>query len=262
MNYVITHKYIDLNKKIIGDERQYYKTLHVGTLDLEFKYDLYDNVGKNISDKNPYYCELTGLYWLWKNNIVPNDNIIGLCHYRRYFTTKWRDFLYNYFNIMPTVISYKKVKSLLTSYQIVVPKKLRTIRTVRQLYDEYHDKNDLDILEDILIERYPEYIKSFHHVMNEHKSLYGNMFVTYKYIFDKYCEWLFDVLAEVEKRTDVINRDLYQQRLYGFLSERLLQIWIEKNRYAIIEVPVFNTDGRKQNIIEKNLNRIRKLVKK
>ena len=41
-----------------------------------------DNTGDNISAKNPNYCELTALYWAWKNL---DCEYIGLCHYRRYF---------------------------------------------------------------------------------------------------------------------------------------------------------------------------------
>ena len=42
-----------------------------------------DDTGDNLSNKNKSYCELTGIYWFWKNRPIPK--YVGLYHYRRYF---------------------------------------------------------------------------------------------------------------------------------------------------------------------------------
>ena len=62
-----------------------YFPLHVGKSRHTQKLSEYvgDDTGDNISDKNPFFCELTGLYWAWKNL---DSDYLGLAHYRRYFT--------------------------------------------------------------------------------------------------------------------------------------------------------------------------------
>lgn len=61
------------------------------------------------------------------------------------------------------------------------------------------------------------------------------MWITRKSMFDKYCEWLFDILFEVEKRIDLTGYDEYQTRVMGFLSERLFRVWLMMQREKITE---------------------------
>ena len=74
--YVMTHK------KIAEIPDPLYIPMQVGKAGKEDFGYVGDDTGDNISAKNNRYCELTGMYWLWKN--VKCD-IIGVCHYRRYF---------------------------------------------------------------------------------------------------------------------------------------------------------------------------------
>lgn len=55
-----------------------------------------------------------------------------------------------------------------------------------------------------------------------------------KDIFNEYCSWLFDILDEVEKSIDTSNYDSYQSRVLGFLSERMLSIFVQ---YKIDTMP-------------------------
>ena len=76
-----------------------------------------DNTGYNISDKNPNYCELTALYWAWKNL---ECEYIGLCHYRRYFghTVYSKDVEKK----KSAIFSKVDYENLLTKYNVILPK--------------------------------------------------------------------------------------------------------------------------------------------
>lgn len=243
--YVATHKEASFPKNDI------YIPLHVGA---EGKNDLgylKDNTGDNISSKNSNYCELTGMYWIWKND---DSDIVGLTHYRRYF------FKNKFSKSLKNVILKDDIVNVLKKYDIIVPNKLYfKNKTVEELYTTIHNINDYKLCRNIIKKKYPDYLKAFDTVSNNNYLYSCNMVITKKEIFDKYCKWLFDILFEVEKVVDLSNYDDYNKRLYGFLSERLFNVWMLKNKtFSIKEVPTYNIDD---SIIISNIkNVLRKYI--
>ena len=180
-----------------------------------------DNTSDNISLKNPNYCELTAQYWAWKNC---NANYVGFCHYRRLFD-----------------LNNSKISKLLNEYDIILPRIFTLDCTVREQYNRDHIKEDLDKTLEIIASKYPDYMEDAENVLNKKTIYFCNMFITNRELFNSYCEWLFDILFELEKVT-VISENKYQSRIFGFLSERLLNIFIEHVKriddIKICEVPV------------------------
>ena len=78
-----------------------------------------DNTGDNISIKNPNFCELTGLYWVWKN--LKND-YIGLVHYRRHLTMSKKKYKTEE-EKFKNVLKGKEIDDLLNTTDIILPKK-------------------------------------------------------------------------------------------------------------------------------------------
>ena len=76
-----------------------------------------------------------------------------------------------------------------------------------------------------------------------------NMMIAKSELFDSYTTWLIDVLSEVEKRTDISDYTPYEKRIYGFISELLLDVWVDKNQISYVEYPVMFMG--KQNWIKK-----------
>lgn len=225
---------IATHKKYWMPDDNVYLPLHVGR---EGKTDLGylgDNTGENISSKNANYCELTGLYWAWKNL---HCNYIGLCHYRRYFSK--RKYYANLKSKKKSIFNELDYENLLKNNDVILPKKRNYyIETVRSQYEHAHNKKDLDEVEKIISEKYPEYICAFEKVMNRKKLYIFNMFAMKKELFDEYCQWLFNILFALETRIDITGYNQYDARVYGFLSERLFNVWLEKKNLKIIEVPV------------------------
>ena len=202
-----------------------------------------DNEGDNISVKNPHFCELTCHYWAWKN--LNNIDIVGLNHYRRYFdfTRKWPQFsadkhFISTEDFLKQNYTFPNLESLLSKYDIILPIARHWRVSNTQQYGEYHIAKDWEMLRLIIKERHPEYIPAFDKTMDHsNKSVGYNMFVTHWKHFDTYSEWLFDILFEVERRVPPIE-DPIQSRIYGYMSERLINVFCEHHRLRIKHIPL------------------------
>lgn len=226
---IATHKKYDMpNDKI-------YIPVQVGA---EGKEDLgyeRDNTGDNISLKNPNFCELTGLYWAWKNL---KSDYIGLAHYRRHFKGKKKSK-----NKFECVLSEKEMNELFKENDIILPKKRNYyIETLYSHYEHTMYIEPLDITGKIIKKKYPKYYSEFELLKKRKTAHMFNMFIMKKDIMDKYCEWLFDVLFELEKIVDNSKYDSFHARFYGRVSELLFDVWLNTNGYKYTEVPVMSME--------------------
>lgn len=211
-------------------EDSMYIPVHVGR---EGKNDLGyqgDNDGENISNKNPFYCELTGLYWSWKNL---DAEYIGLAHYRRNFIQKKGK------DKFKCIASKEYMNEKLNNVDVILPKRRNLyIETIYSHYKHTMYVEPLDETRKIIKEKYPEYLEFFDKKMKSRSGHMFNMCVMKKEILDEYCEWLFDILFELEKRIDPKQYSAFHARYLGRISERLLDVWIEKNGVKYVEVKV------------------------
>lgn len=212
-----------------------------------------DNIGDNISDKNNIYCELTGLYWFWKNGT--KTDFSGLVHYRRYFVKK----VHLFKNSIGEVITLEDVNNLFNSGKhIIMPRKINKKtsngRLKKNIPDDNQDKPLFYTMR--IIERdYPEYLSSYMNIaLEDGKVSFGNMFITRYETFVDYCKWVFDILEKLEKELEFV-----EPRMMGFVSEYLLCCWVDKNfnQSQIKYMDVINTeDGNFKNYLKSIKNRL------
>lgn len=246
------------HKKYKMPESTVYLPIHVGKKGKKDLGYIGDDSGDNISEKNEYYCEVTGLYWAWKNL---QTEYIGLNHYRRYFTKKGLfQSLLNKNNKYKLILNDYSIKELLKDYDVILPKKRNYfIETVWSHYKNAHNIRDLEQTRIIIKEKYPEYLSNFDNVMKSKKLHLYNMFIMRKKDFDEYCEWLFDILFELERRIDTSKYDNYQKRVFGFISERLFNVWLDHKKFNKVELRVINIE--KINWVKKIYSFLKRKIK-
>lgn len=211
-----------------------YLPIHVGSEGKEKLEYQCDNEGDNISSLNPYYCELTGLYWAWKNL---ECDYLGLVHYRRYFTAI-RQSYNETVDMNDIILSKSELQDLLEENDVIVPKKRKYyIETLYSHYAHTHDANHLDVTRQIVSELRPEYIDAFDQVMKQRSGYMFNMFIMSKENVAAYCEWLFPIIDELYRRLDITDYSAFDARLFGRISERLFNVWLAKQDLRVKEIP-------------------------
>lgn len=198
------------------------------------QFQLFDDDGEdNISAWNPVYAEWTSHYWIWKHH-EPLD-YIGICQYRKRFVFDPKtDF-----------------DEIFKDYDVIVPYPAPITGTVREQFRDCHCERDLDMAEIIVKRMYPEYAKDWDDVINNGHTLYYSAgLVVRAEDFDKFCAWMFPIFMEYRrfakfKTIEDVSRHVdynmrmglndtrqglvYQTRMFGALSERLLTLFVLHN---------------------------------
>ena len=232
--YIVTHK--DFNKPNISN----YYSIQAGAYKGHIQADFFDDEGDNISVKNPSYCELTAIYWIWKHR---HDDYIGIVHYRRYFSKFLGTKYY---------LTDSDIKKILGDYDVILPIRANMSVTVQKNLFDIYSGNEEQILSDAIKKIDSSYCEDYKKIMEGHEVYFCNMMICKRELFDSYCIWMFAVLAEVEKHINLSKYDIYQSRIYGFISERLLTLWVCHNHLQIKEVGMIeleNNDSKVKNFL-------------
>lgn len=194
-----------------------------------------DNTGENISSRNTYWSEITGLYWAWKN--IEKSKYIGLCSYRRFFNFKQDT--NEPISIIP-INDHKEINkivipdmdSIFKNYDIILPKQYTYAYNTETVCRMNYNMEDFSILEKLIKDRSPDYLEAYKNVFYKTNLQIGhNMFIMKWEDFQEYCSWVFDILLEAERKINPANYPIHQIRVFGYMHEILLAVYVEKKKF-------------------------------
>lgn len=180
--------------------------------------NLLDCDGEHISGKNGNYSELTALYWIWKNRLLPTSaneayEYYGLTHYRRILELSEDDIL----------------RLADNDVDVVLPYPMPYEPDIRVHHERYLEKEDWDAVLAALSELHPDYMEKFPSVLQQ-KYLYNyNIMLARKRVLADYCGWLFPVLERVEELSIPKGGDR-RDRYIGYIGETLATLYFMTNK--------------------------------
>ncbi len=174
--------------------------------------DILDNGGENISCKNANYCELTALYWIWKNRLInvgeQSGNYYGLFHYRRFLDMREKDLERLAVGDIDVVLPYPTVHE----------------PDISEHHARYIKQSDWDVVLQALKELAPEYYKAYSKIFSQEYFYNYNILIAKPGILRNYCEWLFPILERVEELS-VPKGSERADRYIGYIGENLLTLY-------------------------------------
>ncbi len=219
---------------IIGDNAAYFN-IQCGRDDTKLILDMPgDNTGDNISARNRYWSEITALYWAWKN--LEKTKYVGLCSYRRFFN--FRNPQLTPIRIIDEKsnseigdIEFPEFDDIFSNHDVIIPKQYLYAYPIRKVCSMNYRDDDFELLEKLVHELSPEYDEAYRAVFYATNKMIGhNMFIMSWENFNSYCRWVFLILFELEKIIEPANYPIKQVRVFGYMHELLLGVYIEKNK--------------------------------
>lgn len=207
----------------------------------------------NISAKNKSYCELTAVYWAWKNirKVYPDLEYVGLNHYRRFFTknesvTQIRFAAFKIISLIKFLAGKNVAPVFVPSRTVVFPELGRKTVSLKKTVEtnllkgkeifctenaqlNYESmnaffnvigKSNIDFLKETVRKVRPEYFQNFQNTLNSRKFCYANMFIMPYALFCNYCEFMFSVLFAFERES--AGQNFYMDILHEKSAGRLL----------------------------------------
>lgn len=256
--YIISHKNLSVPRF------PPYRVLQVGD-DIKKWTRFSDKEGDSIAEKNRYYAELTALYWIWKN--MKKHKVIGISHYRRYFYfgKDNKNLIIKIENDLDNIVNSIKpnsLKSLLENVDIILPiPAVYASMTMEEEYKKHHRSEDFDLAKNVIAYLYPSYINDMNSIFNYNSFHLYNMFIMRMSEFDKYMDWLFTILFEMEKFIKW-PKEAKQYRVFGFLAERMLNLYVYHNHLKVKELPIVYIDFDGNELLKNKYKNIKYYIKR
>lgn len=191
-----------------------------------------DNIGDNISGKNGNYCELTALYWLWKNQLENNQKAetaeyYGLFHYRRVLDITDEDVLRIKGNDVDAVLPFPTLHE----------------PDIREHHARYIGEGDWDAAVQALKELQPDYAEAFDAIMSQPYFYNYNLIIAKRSVLENYCSWLFPILGRTEELSNPKGWDR-ADRYIGYIAESLMTLYF---LYHQKDLRIYHTGRRMLN---------------
>lgn len=181
---------------------------------------LRDDTGENISQKNGNYCELTGLYWVWRNRLMEvaepeteRQQYYGLFQYRRMLALTDEDLL----------------RMVDGNIDVILPWPMLYEPDVSVHHKRYIKPVDWQALERALSELAADYVDDLAKVMRQQFFYNYNILLARRSVLRDYCSWLFPLLERIEELSRPKGGERHD-RYIGYMAESLETLYFMANK--------------------------------